>query len=385
MPHRQPPSRKPIQVALLDEHPSPFRIPLFRHLGTRLPGCTVLFTHAGFPDRRWSLPSDLGFPHRILPSKLITLRKQIEGEKRYIPINPTLWGELLALSPDVIVGYAFSVPAWNAHAYARARGKGFVCWYEGTARTEIGLSWIQRWIRRVVVAGADACVTPSRRGRETLLSHGADPARIWTIPLAGDIAPGSNGEARRSQGGPMSILYVGALSRIKGVEHLLQAMPRIAREHPDARLRIVGAGPCREELQGLARRLGEVAHVSFQGFVQPEALAAHYREARLFAFPSLGDTYGAVVGEAVRAGVPVVVSRHVGSATELLEEGGNGYVVDPAEPGGIADAILRILTDPQREARMRQRSREIGEMHSPQRAATRFAEAIEHAWLRCSR
>ena len=89
----------------------------------------------------------------------------------------------------------------------------------------------------------------------------------------------------------------------------------------------------------------------FAGMRHGEDLAAHYASADLFLFPSLSETYGNVVAEAMASGVPVVAYRSA-AAAELVVDGGNGRVVAPGDEKAFVDAALWALEDGERLQRM---------------------------------
>jgi glycosyltransferase involved in cell wall biosynthesis len=377
-----------MRLAIVDDGPIPFRYPLYRHLAGIVPELTVFFCAPHMGRFQWRLPRDPGFPCRILPGATIRLAKPPFGEPRTILINPGLFSNLRRFRPDAVVAYAFSVPTWMAFLYTRVFRKAFISWYEDTPHTEAHLSPRQRWIRRRIIPRADACITPTREARDTFLSYGADARRIWVAPHCADESLERQVESFRRQGrtysnrnsipGPL-ILYVGALSELKGVHHLLEAFGQTLARIPNATLCLAGDGPMRGTLRAAADRLDINGRVRFTGFVEPDTLADLYAGADLFVFPTLGDTYGAVIGEAASAGLPIIASPFAGAAAELVVEGMNGRLVDPTRPGILADAIVGLLSEETRRKEMSRASLTIARDLTPEKAAGRFAEAASAA------
>ena len=131
------------------------------------------------------------------------------------------------------------------------------------------------------------------------------------------------------------ILYVGRLIPLKNLELMLESCRGI-----DATVVFVGDGPLKEKLGEQARSLGISA--LFVGRKDGLELAAWYDLADVVVLPSLQEAFGAVTGEALSAGCPVVVSSRAGSSF-LVTEGRNGSVVDPGDPAALA-AALRLWT-----------------------------------------
>ncbi|MDY6953648.1 MAG: glycosyltransferase family 4 protein, partial [Thermodesulfobacteriota bacterium] len=135
---------------------------------------------------------------------------------------------------------------------------------------------------------------------------------------------------------------VGWLLPIKGPMHLLRAMEGLWQIHPHAVLLYVGKGDMEPVLKEEARRMGASDKVLFLGWRDdiPEIMPC----LDVFALPSLNEGMGRVLVEAMAAGKPVVASR-VGGILDLVQEGLNGFLVEPGNPGALSDAIGRLLSD----------------------------------------
>ncbi len=153
------------------------------------------------------------------------------------------------------------------------------------------------------------------------------------------------------------VLFVGRLVRKKGVDYLIRAFPHVLTGHPQARLVVVGDGPCREELETLTSELGLVDRVRFAGAQPPAELPRFYRRSSVFVGPSVvarsGDTesFGLVFVEAMVAGC-AVVGTSVGGIPDIVASGRTGLLVEPECPGALAAAINETLDSPA-EARRR--------------------------------
>ena len=141
---------------------------------------------------------------------------------------------------------------------------------------------------------------------------------------------------RLSQGYPDAplLLYVGRVSPEKEIEQIKPVLEAI----PEARLAIVGDGPHREALE--AHFAGTKAH--FVGYLQGLELAAAFASADAFLFPSRTETLGLVLLEAMAAGCPVVAAAS-GGITDIVTNGVNGYLFEPANPQGLLVATRRLL------------------------------------------
>jgi glycosyltransferase involved in cell wall biosynthesis len=148
--------------------------------------------------------------------------------------------------------------------------------------------------------------------------------------------------------GEPKVLYVGRLSREKGLDALLDGFGQLEHTLPAARLVMVGDGPYGDEL---ARRANGSGRVVFTGELTGERLARVYASSDVFVSPSETETFGNSVVEAQAAGVPVVVASR-GAARENIVEDVTGLVVDARKPEQISAALYRLLSQPELRRRM---------------------------------
>lgn len=140
--------------------------------------------------------------------------------------------------------------------------------------------------------------------------------------------------------GEPKVLYVGRVSKEKGLMHLAAGFRALSREMPGARLVVVGDGPYTQELASQVPS----DKVVFTGQITGEKLARLYASSDVFAFPSETETFGNVVVEAQATGLPVVVADR-GAARENMREGVTGLVVDPRDPEAWARTLKQLLED----------------------------------------
>jgi len=129
----------------------------------------------------------------------------------------------------------------------------------------------------------------------------------------------------------------------KQVPAIVPAIALARQSAPELRAEIYGDGPERGRVLELVRSLGVQDAVEVPGFVEHERIGAALRRALCLVLPSRREGYGLVVVEACAAGTPsVVVADPDNAATELIEEGVNGFVAASASPEDLAAAILRV-------------------------------------------
>jgi glycosyltransferase involved in cell wall biosynthesis len=162
---------------------------------------------------------------------------------------------------------------------------------------------------------------------------------------------------RLSQGHPEAplLLYVGRLSAEKEVDRIKAVLESI----PAARLALVGNGPNRE---ALVKHFAQT-HTNFVGYLHGEELGAAYASADAFIFPSRTETLGLVLLEAMAAGCPVIAANS-GGIPDIVTNGVNGFMFDPADDQGAIVATQRLLANILDRDRLRQAARAEAERWS---------------------
>ncbi|MFD7666725.1 glycosyltransferase family 4 protein [Streptomyces sp. NPDC059788] len=202
-----------------------------------------------------------------------------------------------------------------------------------------------------------AALTPAAAGRMVQLPPGVDEKTFH---------PGSGGDEVRDRLGLAERPVVVCVSRLvprKGQDTLIEAMPRILADVPDAVLLIVGGGPYEKQLHALAEEKGVADAVRFTGAVPWEELPAHYGAGDVFAMPCRTrrggldvEGLGIVYLEASATGLPVVAGDS-GGAPDAVLHGETGYVVPGGSPTAAAERVIALLKDPAMRRRMGERGR----------------------------
>lgn len=179
------------------------------------------------------------------------------------------------------------------------------------------------------------------------------------------------------RGEVIRILFVGRLVPVKGLPYLLEAT-RILLDHGlHVEVAIVGEGRERESLIQLSSRLSLGPAVRFLGEIPygPDILAV-YRQADVFVLPSLSEAVAKTVWEAMACGVPIVATR-VGGVPDVVRHEETGMLIDPRNPGQIADSVERLCADEQLRLRIIKAGYSLVSQNTIEKQATLMGEEIK--------
>lgn len=212
-------------------------------------------------------------------------------------------------------------------------------------------SWKERYynvvffpliMQGIVARRIHGLITASEAGRrEIIRTFSVEPARVHLVYTGVDLETFSPDPKVVRE--PMKLLFVGnAQDPRKGIKVLLEAMRLLP---PSVRLDIVDQGePEKGYAPQLVRALGLGERVKFTGRLSLEELVSRYRRARVLILPSRFEGFGLPVVEALGCATPVVVTE-AGSLPEVVGRDQGGLTVPPEDPGALARAIHKLLSD----------------------------------------
>ena len=177
-------------------------------------------------------------------------------------------------------------------------------------------------------------------------------------------------------------MYAGRLNPEKNVPLLLQAFHDMMRTVPDAALWVAGLGDQRVQLEATCQSLGIAHRVHFLGFVVHDELARHYVACDVFVLPSLVEIQPIVAMEAMHFARPVIVTRAIVSAQELVDDGVNGYIVDATQPAELTSRLIQLAGDANLRHRLGLAGRERSVNFAPEGVLSALVAAydgLEHS------
>lgn len=231
------------------------------------------------------------------------------------------------------------VPAWIAYLAARKTDAEFVTTCHGYYSQNV-MSRIMGWGKFVIVI-SDVI------GRHMMDHFGVHPRSIRLIHRSVDLEKFKF--RTRAQGrSDVVVSIVGRITPLKGHTYFLQAMAKVIRTMPFVRVRVIGGAPpakqdYKESLVLLTRRLGIAENVEFMG--NRSDIPQLLNETDILVLSTVTpEAFGRVLIEAQASGVPVVATK-VGGVLEIVEHEKTGLLVLPADPDGMAAAVMRLIND----------------------------------------
>jgi len=364
------------RLAVVNTHPIQYFAPLYRRIAeSRDIDITVYycsrqglekgFIDAGFgKEVVWDIPLLEGYPHQFLPNL-----GGDRGVRGFLSLlNPSIVNALWKGKYDAVLVYGHA-HATDLLAMTAARLSGTRIFMRCDTHLLLRRSGIKRLLRRPLMTAfyktCDACLYIGSRNRDFYVAHGVPAAKLFPSPFAVDNAAFSaRADASRSDCSvqrtrlrlPQGIPIVLAASKLvpqKRPFDLLMAHAQLSRRGIGAVLLFVGDGSERTRLEDTVQSLS-VPNVRFVGFVNQGDLPAYYALADVFVLPSGNETWGLAVNEAMSCGVPVITTREVGAAADLVAEGETGFTYETGDVSALADSMAKVLTNrPLREAMSR--------------------------------
>jgi len=281
--------------------------------------------------------------------------------------------------PDVAHCSVFTANLWGRIAGKLAGVPVLIAHEQSAVSLE---NWRRRWIDRVLSRFTFRVLAVSDDLRRRVIAEeGISPGRVEVLYNAIDCD-----EIERAAAAPLAALpgregfrvgVVGRLERRKDHLTLVRAAARVVREIPHAAFLLVGDGPDRPVVEREIARLGLEENVRLLGERDDVPRLLHAFD--LYVLSSITEGLSLSILEAMAAGRAIVATR-VGGNPELLDDGGAGVLVPARDPEAMADAVARLLRDPEQRrtlgARARARAREVFDVH---RVARRLEGIYERA------
>ncbi|HJP62591.1 MAG TPA: glycosyltransferase family 4 protein [Mucilaginibacter sp.] len=342
------------RLAIVTSHPIQYYAPIFRLLQQRGEVDIMVFYTWGEQSAKkydpgfgatvsWDIPLLDGYPYTWVENVSAD-----PGTHHYKGIaNPKLTQQISDWKPDAIMVIGW---AWQSHLKVMRYFKGKVpVYFRGDSTLLAEPGGIKRLVKSIflkwVYKHADIAFYVGTNNKAYFKKYGLKEDQLIFAPHAidndrfgQDFSTQAN-ELRSSlnvKPEEIVVLFAGKFEPVKNVELLVSAFIKLNR--PDTHLLLVGNGPLENRLKELA--LGS-RNIHFRGFTNQSEIPGVYQACDLFCLPSVSESWGLAVNEAMACGRAVLVSDTVGCAADLVNEGYNGLVFK----SGDAQALISSLTE----------------------------------------
>ncbi|WP_256995771.1 glycosyltransferase family 4 protein [Halomicronema hongdechloris] len=307
----------------------------------------------------------------------------------YLPFS--IINRLLQFRPHVIFSNSFGM--WTLLALLLkpiGRWKVVIA-YEGSSpgvdyRKSPPRLWLRSWMLRI----ADACITNSAAGKQYLTevlraSEGEVFMHPYEVPSSNAFSQNAFSQAQDEQAASSLtqsstkrvFLYVGSLVPRKGLKYLLEACSRLQEWGcEDYLLNVVGDGDERSSLEAYCHNHGLIEQVQWLGRVDYAQLGEQFHKADVFVLPTLEDTWGMVVLEAMVAHLPVLCSQWAG-ASELILDAQNGFCFDPKDPDSLAHLMQKFILNSELSSQMGRTAGVLMKNYTPAEAADFMVNVVD--------
>jgi glycosyltransferase involved in cell wall biosynthesis len=374
------------RVAILVGVPTPYRDPLFERLARSADyDIQALYCRDHQPNYGWRLSAPL-YPARYLRN---LAPAGWHGRLLIGSINSGVGRELRVYRPDAVVVYGYATATtllailWASKHRIPVLMRSDSNLLDEPGKPPLRLA-VKRLFMRWLTSRVSGFLSVGTSNSRYWLRYGAKPEKIFLARYAVDNDYFRSQAARyracrvqmRGENGWRQrylLLYVGRLAGEKGVDVLIEAVRRISKVRPDIGLLIVGEGPERKSLE---KRAQNFPQVFFLGFHDWNHLPRFYAVADLFVLPSRREPWGLVVNEAMASGLPVLATRKVGAAQDLIIEGESGYLVPENDAEAMASAIDHACQSEERLRTMGKAAQQVVQSWNYGATLTGFYQAL---------
>ena len=357
-----------MKAVLVTNIPAPYRIPVYNLVARELgDDFHVIFCARNEPNRHWDLGS-LDFNHTFLKENFHISKDAVVHRNREII------GLLRRLRPRVIITAGFSPTYLYAWAYSLFSGARHIPMTDAWKASESHLGFKHRAVRTLVYKTSSAFLGASKKSLQLYRDYGVADKHLYQSCLCIDnerFTCKTENELR-----PYHLMFAGQIIDRKIPDFFADVVRLVKERQQNVKVLVIGDGDRRQSFLDSLASAG--AEVEYGGRVSQKDLPDWYSRAKLLLFTTNSDAWGIVANEAMASGTPVITTPNAGVADDLVEDGINGYVLEPT-PSVWADKIVPILNDDGKLALLRNNAIESVKRFTFQDAAQGIISAVNNS------
>jgi len=340
------------KVILITNIPTPYRIPFFNELHKQMENndlkLKVVFGAQSYPRRKWKIDlSECKFEYVFLQGENI----------HFIKFEKTIfmyYGLLKIINtddPDLIIIGGFSIATIKIYFYSFLKHIPYIIWSGLIERKSYKESFVKKIQQKILSKRAKGFIVYGNKAKNYLTSLGVNENKIFISINTVDtkyfnMKAMTIKKKLKDKKDKKYLLYIGHLTKGKCVDKLFYAIKLLTYKRNDFKLILVGSGAAKNELILLAKRMGLMKFITFEGYKQREHIPYFLAQADVFIFPSEYDIWGLVLIEAMSANLPCIASIYAGATHDLIKDGVNGFAMDFSEAKKVSDKINWIIENP---------------------------------------
>lgn len=347
-----------MKVLFITNLPSPYNLEYLEELGKK---CTVkaIFETGQATDRdsSWAQFETKNFEYAILNGVRTASDKAFSGKICSILKQHKQW--------VIIFGNPFTATGLLGILYCKMHGMKYVIQSEGGFPG--GGNPIKEFMKKRAICGADLCLSGMSEKNDYFLYYGIEKEKVKFYPFASMykreiqsrlLTPSEKTAIKQALGIPYQhvIISVGRIMGIKGFDVLIKAAAKTVNTEKNFGLYIIGGNPTADLCEVIRDK--NLNNIHFIDHVLPPKLAQYYKSADLFVLATRGDTWGLVINEAMSYGLPVITTTRCVAGNELIQDGVNGYLVEPENMDQLSQRMDELLNSREMRETMGERNLE---------------------------
>ena len=342
-------STKNARVAFLTNFVPPYRAPVLRELSAQVGTFRTFVSTKMEANRSW-VPDWSGLDVQVqknLSFKKLDRHPSGYTQETYLHVPYDTLSQLVKFQPHVVISGELGPRTIQSVLYRMANSSSrLIIHADLSEHTELGRGRAKEMLRGWMLKAADAVLVNGASGARYAMSLGVPETKIFPVPYATDTSIYADIVRTDDPSDVIKLLYVGQLIERKGIAQFVHVLVEWAKKHPtqNLELRLIGDGPLRDVIRAILTPTNLKIDMNLK--IEYSDMPQAYAQADLLVLPTLADSWGLVVNEAMAAGLPILGSIKSQAVEELVKDGENGWVFDPAQRDAVNSALERALFTP---------------------------------------